>query len=172
MQLGKHQHVIPPRSGPPMFSYLIDAFSGAGMAFMWAITAIFAFGLAVFIERTWFLLIRWRVDTTELARLLAHGEPDQVLALTSHAPLGAVLQAGLESPDPDAAWDAMGAAAAEAEHRIRMRIPYLATIGNVATMLGLLGTVYGLILAFSSLENAPCCSPRGSPRPWRPQPMG
>jgi biopolymer transport protein ExbB/TolQ len=57
-----------------MITYLLDAFTGPGAGFMWAITAVMAFGLAVFIERCW-----------------------------------------------------------------------------VATMLGLLGTVYGLILAFSAL---------------------
>ena len=37
---------------------------------------------------------------------------------------------------------------------MRERVPYLATVGNVATMLGLLGTVYGLILAFTGLGDA------------------
>jgi biopolymer transport protein ExbB len=45
----------------------------------------------------------------------------------------------------------MGAAMAEAEERVGARVPYLAAIGNIATMLGLLGTVYGLIIAFSAL---------------------
>ncbi len=45
----------------------------------------------------------------------------------------------------------MGAAFAEAEERLQGRIGYLGAIGNIATMLGLLGTVYGLILAFGAL---------------------
>ena len=37
---------------------------------------------------------------------------------------------------------------------ILKRVPYLATVGNIATMLGLLGTVYGLIVAFQGLGDA------------------
>ncbi len=45
----------------------------------------------------------------------------------------------------------MQAAAVEAEETVRQRIPYLAAVASVATMLGLTGTVYGLILAFGAL---------------------
>ena len=48
----------------------------------------------------------------------------------------------------------MGAQAALVEGKVRARVDYLATIGNISTMLGLLGTVYGLILAFSGLGDA------------------
>ena len=37
----------------------------------------------------------------------------------------------------------MGAAAARVQVLVSQRVPYLATVGNIATMLGLLGTVYG-----------------------------
>ncbi len=48
----------------------------------------------------------------------------------------------------------MGSAGVLVEARIRDRIPYLMMVGNVATMVGLLGTVYGLIMAFSGLDDA------------------
>ena len=37
---------------------------------------------------------------------------------------------------------------------IRKRIGYLATLGNVATLLGLLGTIFGLIQAFEGVSMA------------------
>ena len=48
----------------------------------------------------------------------------------------------------------MTAEAALLERDVRQRVHWLAAVGNVATMLGLLGTVYGLILAFSGLGDA------------------
>jgi biopolymer transport protein ExbB/TolQ len=48
----------------------------------------------------------------------------------------------------------MGAAAICAESKVRQRLSYLAASANVATMLGLLGTVYGLVVAFSALGDA------------------
>jgi len=54
--------------------------------------------------------------------------------------------------------------------RLEKRTPYLATLANVATLLGLLGTIIGLISAFTAVaEAAPQekgkCSPRVSPLP-------
>ena len=47
----------------------------------------------------------------------------------------------------------MGTEAPLVEADIQQRVPYLATIGNLSTMLGLLGTVYGLIIAFAGLSD-------------------
>jgi biopolymer transport protein ExbB len=134
-----------------MITYLLDAFTGPGAGFMWAITAVMAFGLAVFIERCWVLLVRSRFDRVGVQAALASGDLEAAVGAAGASPLAPVLQAGLGAGSPDAAWDAMGAAAVEAEETLQGRVAYLATIGNVATMLGLLGTVYGLILAFSAL---------------------
>lgn len=134
-----------------MIPYLLDAFAGPGAAFMWTITAVLAFGLAVLLERCWVLLVRNRVDLPAIRAALLSSDPRSALPLAGKAELAGVLEAGLETSEPEAAWDAMGAAAVEAEEALQGRVPYLATIGNVATMLGLLGTVYGLILAFGAL---------------------
>ena len=42
----------------------------------------------------------------------------------------------------------------EALPRLEKRTPYLATLANVATLLGLLGTIIGLIAAFTAVANA------------------
>ena len=64
-----------------------------------------------------------------------------------------VAQAAAGSP-PDTCWDAMTAAAIEADLQVRQRVGYLSMIASVATMIGLFGTVYGLILAFGALGDA------------------
>jgi biopolymer transport protein ExbB len=47
---------------------------------------------------------------------------------------------------------AMEDAAAEQSARLLRKIEYLSVIGSIATMLGLLGTVWGMILAFMEFE--------------------
>ena len=42
----------------------------------------------------------------------------------------------------------------EAVPRLEKRTPYLATLANIATLLGLLGTIIGLIAAFTAVANA------------------
>ncbi|MEC8423710.1 MAG: MotA/TolQ/ExbB proton channel family protein, partial [Myxococcota bacterium] len=69
-------------------------------------------------------------------------------------PVGALIAAGADVGGGDAAWDRMASEAALIERDVRQRVSYLATIGNISTMLGLLGTVYGLILAFTGLGDA------------------
>jgi biopolymer transport protein ExbB len=133
-----------------MLSYLLAAFSGPAASFMYALLVVLAFAIAVVIERT-IVLARYRCDA---AALLAKVEPaareGREVAL-GNTPLEEVVRAGLAYRDPELAWDAMAAAAVDAELRIRRRIGYLSTVASVATMLGLFGTVYGLILAFGAL---------------------
>ncbi len=134
-----------------MIDYLLDAFTGPGGPFMWILTAVLALAVAVLVERCWTLFAAWRWDVPAVKAALSGGDDDGAVRAAGRGPLADVLRAGLEAPGPEAAWDAMGAAMAEAEERVGARVPYLAAIGNIATMLGLLGTVYGLIIAFSAL---------------------
>ncbi|MED5374850.1 MAG: MotA/TolQ/ExbB proton channel family protein [Myxococcota bacterium] len=132
-----------------MIDYLLKAFSGPGAGFMYAILVLLAFTLAVATERA-ALLLMWRAPK-DLNDVLARGEQPKEL---KDSPVSQVVGAGLAESDPTLAWEAMSAAAVEAEARISKRVAYLAAAGNISTMLGLLGTVYGLILAFSALGDA------------------
>ncbi len=135
-----------------MLSSLLGAFEGPGAGFMYALTAVMAFGIAVLVERGFLLVLSWRLPEDDLLRTLGSDPVAALNQLGTH-PSAQVVRAGLDAPN-GAVWDAMGAAAARVEVRISQRVPYLATVGNIATMLGLLGTVYGLIVAFQGLGDA------------------
>ncbi|MDP2315136.1 MAG: MotA/TolQ/ExbB proton channel family protein [Pseudomonadota bacterium] len=135
-----------------MLTYLLTAFSGPAAFFMYALLAVMAFAVAVVIERT-ITLTRFRCDPDPLiakvdAAIRAGGTPALALGET---PMEEVVRAGLAWHDPELAWEAMAAASVDAELRVRRRIAYLSTVASVATMVGLFGTVYGLILAFGAL---------------------
>lgn len=127
-----------------MLGYLLNAFSGPAGLFMYLLLGVAAFAIGVTVDRL-AQVAKFRVDgDAALKRALAK----EALGPT---PLEAVLAAGAAQPDYDRAWDAMTAESIHAEQRIRRRIPYLSTVASLATMIGLFGTVYGLILAFGSM---------------------
>jgi len=135
-----------------MLTYLLTAFSGPAAIFMYALLAVLAFAMAVVIERT-VSLFRYRCDPESLiAKLDAAVKTGGAASVTLGAtPMEEVVRAGLAYPDPELAWEAMSAASVAAELKIRRRIPYLSAVASIATMIGLFGTVYGLILAFGAL---------------------
>lgn len=71
--------------------------------------------------------------------------------------LAFVLQAGLA--EADGGWPAVEKAAEDAaadqSARLFRKIEYLSVIGNIAPMLGLLGTVMGMIIAFQQVAGTP-----------------
>lgn len=131
---------------------LIAALEGPGALFMYAIALALAMGLAVGIERVWLLWFKWAVDMSTVMGALS--DEQALREAVSHAPLSSIVQAGLQAKSADEAWDAMGSEAVLVEAQVRDRVSYLMMVGNVSTMLGLLGTVYGLIMAFSGLDDA------------------
>jgi len=133
-----------------VLDYLLDAFSGPGQAFMYAITAILALGLAILIERSYFLLFRGKAQTADAIASIRAGDMENAATLAGPI-VGPVLKTGLQEANAEHAWDAMAAEAIQAETHIKKRIPYLSAAANISTMLGLLGTVYGLIVAFQAL---------------------
>lgn len=137
-----------------MIDALVTSFSGQGAPFMYGITAILALALAIGLERGWLYWLAWRADRGGVLEALGKGELDAAASRADGHPCARLIQAGAEAPTADAAWDAMGATAALVEEEVRRRVAWLATAGNIATMLGLLGTIYGLILAFQGLTDA------------------
>lgn len=139
-----------------MLSYFLQSFAGPAGPFMYALLLLLGFALAVMIERAW-SLSRYACDpVATLARVQAAlaasdgaaGGPPPALGTR---PMEQVLQAGLAQPDAGLAAEAMDAELAGAELQIRRRIGYLSTIASVSTMVGLVGTVYGLILSFGAV---------------------
>ena len=121
---------------------------------MYVLTAVFALGLAVAVERLVVLWVRMRVDEPSVLAALAGVDLAAAAAAAGDHPVARLIDAGGAAGSGEEAWDQMTAEAALLERDVRQRVHWLAAVGNVATMLGLLGTVYGLILAFSGLGDA------------------
>ena len=95
----------------------------------------------------------------EVRELLSQGKlgPAQQRCRTQPSFLAYVLEAGLA--EADGGWPAVEKAtedaAADQSARLFRKIEYLSVIGNLAPMLGLLGTVIGMILAFRQVATTP-----------------
>jgi biopolymer transport protein ExbB len=112
--------------------------------------------LAVILERAWFW---WRsASPADAERLLALADAgkweDAVnLGAVSRSPVARVLAAGIRDREPSAAL-AMEAAAQAELAQLKRGLPVLDTIITLAPLLGLLGTVTGMIGAFGIMAES------------------
>lgn len=144
------------------YNTIVSFFQNGGL-FMYPIVLILALGLAIAIERWWSLRrseVRNRKAWENIAPVLAQGDYDKAQAQTadSKAEIGTILNYGLtrfkSSPRRDDVEMAMEESLMETTPHLEKRTHYLATFANIATLLGLLGTIIGLIQAFTAVANA------------------
>ena len=134
-----------------MISNFLDAFSGPGAVFMYAILAVFAYGVAICLERLYTFYVVWKIDENQLRQHLQSNEMSQAIQLAEQHPVNTLLTSTVNSKYT---WDSLSVAAPLVQQDVRKRVSSLAMVANVATMLGLLGTVYGLIFALEGLDQA------------------
>ncbi|MFZ5863376.1 MAG: MotA/TolQ/ExbB proton channel family protein [Nitrospirota bacterium] len=143
--------------------FLVANFEAGGI-FMWGILVVMVVGTAIVVDRALALLIRGRINAEafwrEIDDLLRH---DKVADAHHHAerspaPLGRVLAAGLAAAQRGDDRSGIDRRIEEAVRstlpQLEKRIHYLYTLSNVATLVGLLGTVVGLITAFTAVSLA------------------
>lgn len=145
-----------------IFEFIFTTFREGG-PFMFPIMIVSAFGLAIIIERFYYLFFKYSVNSVlffqEIKKRLRAGRIDEAIKVCSNAPLPAIIKVGLQQiqaggqssfEDPR---NAMGEKTLEMVPLIRKRTHYLSLIANVATLLGLLGTIIGLIIAFKAVTD-------------------
>lgn len=137
----------------------ISALMAKGGVLMPFILLCSVIALAIFLERMIrFARLRVRGDgfVDRMVRHLKDGEMHQAyeLALATNTPMGRILAQGMTAKDQDReTLETVLVNATEEEVRDLSRYMHaLATIGNIAPLLGLLGTVLGMIKAFMVIE--------------------
>jgi biopolymer transport protein ExbB len=134
-----------------------------GGLFMYPILFVFVAGMAITVER-WFQLSRIRSVNRKmwnrLHPVLVKGEFDQARAIINKdkSTISQMLGMGLarlgvvrRREDIEIA---MEESMMEIIPQLEKRTPYVALLSNIATLLGLLGTIMGLIEAFTAVANA------------------
>jgi len=137
---------------------MMEYFSKGGVL-MTPILLCSVVALAIFLERLIRFSLLWRRGREVAERVAARIEEGDTAgakseALASRSPLGRILAHGMDAADLDReTLETVLMHATEEEIRSMSRyLQTLATIGNIAPLLGLLGTVMGMIKAFMVIQ--------------------
>jgi len=133
-----------------------------GAPFSFFNVAVLAFVIAIIVERFVFLLTKYRVNSGEfmaqIRKLVQAGNIDRAIKLCEAAPLPLlqVVKSGLTQSQKgdDAVIAAMEEKWAELHPLFEKRMLWLWMLVNIATLIGLLGTISGLIKAFGAVAHA------------------
>jgi len=145
-----------------IYSTFVQFFQSGGV-FMYPIVVVLALGVAIAVERYIYLTAARATNQRvwkQVMPLLLDGKYGQAVAITekSKSALSRILRYGLDRADAKTRRDdvevAMEEGLMETVPRLEKRTHYLATFANIATLLGLLGTIMGLIQAFTAVANA------------------
>jgi biopolymer transport protein ExbB len=145
-----------------IYSTFVQFFQSGGV-FMYPIVVVLALGVAIAVERYIYLTAARATNQRvwkQVMPLLLDGKYGQAVAITekSKSALSRILRYGLDRADSKTRRDdvevAMEEGLMETVPRLEKRTHYLSTFANIATLLGLLGTIMGLIQAFTAVANA------------------
>ncbi|MBC7794792.1 MAG: MotA/TolQ/ExbB proton channel family protein [Clostridia bacterium] len=139
----------------------IHAHWTGGGAWMYPIAAASIFAIAIVLERFYYLFMKSSTDKDrfvgELNKYVLAGDVQSAVSFVAGqrpTPLANVVKAGLiKVRSSDAiVQSALDEATLRELPKLERRTGYLAVIGNVATLLGLLGTIGGLIKCFAAVS--------------------
>jgi len=135
-----------------------------GSSYMYVIALFGALCIAISIERFYFIMVKSNVNAdkfmAEIRKLVAGGNMDRAIALCDKGKEKALpyvvlraLKRAIESEALDfrAIQNAVDEATLEIIPKLQKRTSYLSMLANVATLTGLMGTIFGLIVAFASV---------------------
>jgi biopolymer transport protein ExbB/TolQ len=143
--------------------YTALRFFQTGGMFMYPIAMILAIGMAIVVERYAYLTIVGISNRRIWKRILPLVQDGKYevageLVGQSNAAMSKILGHGLQRARAGGSGEdvqlAMEEGVLEFIPRLEKRTHYLATFANIATLLGLLGTIMGLIEAFSAVAGA------------------
>jgi biopolymer transport protein ExbB/TolQ len=148
------------------FTDSVIKFFKDGGPFMFVNLFWLACSLAVAAERFVTLVFRYRLSAPppifmdQISKLVRSGNLDRavkVCGMTPNAPLAKVIRAGLVHANRGEMEVAKAVEEAIVEHspHVSKRIPWLWSLANIATLVGLVGTIFGLIGTFQALGNVP-----------------
>jgi biopolymer transport protein ExbB len=145
-----------------VYATTVKFFQEGGL-FMYPIAMVMALGAAIALERWLYLTLTttknkalWNAVTPYLKAGNLAGAVQ--VTSKSHAAIGQIMTYGLNrvrsARRREDVEQAMEESLMEVMPRLEKRTHYLATFANIATLLGLLGTIVGLISAFTAVATA------------------
>ena len=133
-----------------------------GGFWMYIILAASIVGIGIIIERFIFLFFKYNINANafmaQIQKLVMANSIDKAIKLCNAAPsaaLARVIKAGLTRANKGAeeVQNALEEATLEVVPHVQKRTQALQAVANIATLMGLLGTIIGMIGAFKALDN-------------------
>lgn len=139
----------------------IARFMVEGGIFMWIIAAVWCVGIAIAVERLK-VYFKYDIDGTSLMgnikKAIIGNQVQEAIQTCSESSslLAFVLKNGLKraNQSKEQIQDALEASILEVTPKIEKRLGYMALAANLSTLLGLLGTIQGLIQSFAAVAQA------------------
>lgn len=147
-----------------MFAKIAAAFDGGGF-WMWPILAIQLVSIAIIIERTFALYMKRKANQRLVADgfedLIRRGEIDTVIERAraqTNSPVAKATLSGARAArnfgGKDEIQGKMDEVLINENGLLDLRVGFLSMLGNVATLMGLLGTITGMIKSFAAVSYA------------------
>lgn len=130
-----------------------------GGIFAYLLIALAVFAISVALERFFVLYFRYGVNGREfwkeIRARVSGGQMEEAIKLCDNAPLPQIVKSGLveAAKGSPRVKEAMDETSLEVIPRIERRTHYLSMTANVAVLIGLIGTVRGIIQAFGGIAN-------------------
>jgi len=131
---------------------------------MYILAGVSAVALAVVLERIIYFYIHCRVNAkallSQITRLVRNGETEKARKMCSSLknPLATILESALwhfiQNESDTEIQNAMDEVGLRELPKIQRRTHYISLFANISTLMGLLGTIFGLQAAFGALATA------------------
>ena len=146
-----------------MLKFIVDGFNSTGASVMWLILIIAFIIIGLMIERVWYLFLKCGMGSgsfmSGISKYLKAGDYAKAIQYSSSVttPLAKGITAVLQNrgKGTKTVQKSVDEVFLTETPKITRNLPMLATLGNLATLLGLTGTIYGLMIAFDAIANVP-----------------
>lgn len=146
-------------------SKMLESFSpdADGFQFMWIILVVFMIGIGFSIERIVYIMLKSSSGRArflaDFGKLISSQQFDQALSLANATslPIARVMAAivGAKNQGRDGMQAACDAVFLTEAPRLTRYVSIISVMASISTLLGLMGTIYGLIFTFDAVANKP-----------------
>ena len=146
-------------------SKMLESFSpdADGFQFMWIILIVFMIGLGFSIERFVYIMLKSSSGRArflaDFGKLISSQQFDQALSLANatNLPIARVMAAivGAKNQGRDGMQAACDAVFLTEAPLLTRYVSIISVMASISTLLGLMGTIYGLIFTFDAVANKP-----------------
>ena len=128
---------------------------------IWPLIATSVFGVAIILERFWSLRESYVIHQNlmeDVKKLVGSGsiKRDAVEALRANSPLGEIMAVAIENQNSslEIIKDSIEEVGSQVSYKLERYLGALSTISTVAPLLGLFGTIIGMVELFSSFTSS------------------